>query len=180
MLFLLIVFLEPELHHGYDPKKKVFLQEIELTHDLEPLEVSETEAQKFKLEHGDKCDIWMKDGDQAFVKLKKGALIKVPKAFHFDRLVAGQIPTGWNAGRYGIPEEIIAQTDRTALWALVCAAEALNMSGITDPYELYKYVHPSEVGSSLGSGMGGMSSLAAMFKDRREEMDVQKDVLQET
>ena len=54
------------------------------------------------------------------------------------------------------------------------------MSGVTDPYELYKYVHPAEVGTSLGSGMGGMHSLQAMFKDRREEKDVQKDILQET
>lgn len=54
------------------------------------------------------------------------------------------------------------------------------MSGVTDPYELYKHVHPSEVGTSLGSGMGGMHSLSAMFKDRREEKDVQKDILQET
>lgn len=58
--------------------------------------------------------------------------------------------------RIGIPEDIIRQVDRTALWALVCVAEALMMSGITDPYELFKYVHPSEIGSALGSGMGGM------------------------
>ena len=48
-------------------------------------------------------------------------------AMRFSRLVAGQIPTGWDAGRYGIPADIIAQTDRTTLRALVCAAEALNM-----------------------------------------------------
>ena len=54
------------------------------------------------------------------------------------------------------------------------------MAGITDPYEMYKFVHPSEVGSSLGSGMGGMVSLSKMFRDRREERDVQKDILQET
>jgi fatty acid synthase subunit beta len=47
------------------------------------------------------------------------------------------------------------------------------MSGITDPYELYKHVHPSEVGTSLGSGMGGTVSMAKMFKDRRDERDVQ-------
>lgn len=120
------------------------------------------------------------DSGEWFVKLKKGARILVPKAFRFDRLVAGQIPSGWHAGRYGIPAEIIAQTDRCALWALASTAEALALSGITDPYELYKYVHPSEVGSSIGSGMGGMQSLAAMFKDRREEKEVQKDILQET
>ncbi|CAE6423597.1 unnamed protein product [Rhizoctonia solani] len=175
-----IRLIEPELFKGYDPKKKVFHQEIELNHDLEPFEVSEAEARKFKLEHGGKVDIWAQESGEYLVKLKKGARVLVPKAFRFDRLVAGQIPTGWDAGRYGIPPDIVTQTDRTALWALVCTAEALIMSGITDPYELYKHVHPSEVGSSLGSGMGGTQSLAAMFKDRREEKDVQKDILQET
>ena len=114
------------------------------------------------------------------MKFKKGARIYVPKAFKFSRTVAGQIPTGWDAGRYGIPADIIAQTDRTALWALVCAAEALNMSGITDPYELYQHMHPSEVGTAIGSGMGGVESMSQMFKDRREEKEVQNDILQET
>ncbi|GBE87869.1 fatty acid synthase [Sparassis crispa] len=172
--------IEPELFRGYDPKKKVFNQEIQLLHDLEPFEAAEVDAQKFKLEHGDNCDIWAGEGGQWFVKFKKGARVFVPKAFKFNRLVAGQIPTGWDAGRYGIPQDIIAQTDRTSLWALVCAAEALNTSGITDPYELYKHMHPSEVGSSIGSGMGGMESLSKMFKDRRDEKEVQNDILQET
>ncbi|RDX41185.1 hypothetical protein OH76DRAFT_1502742 [Lentinus brumalis] len=99
--------IEPELFRGYDPKKKVFNQEIELLH--EPFEVSQVEAGKFKHEHGDKCDIWAGDGDQWFVKFKKGARVFVPKAFKFSRLVAGQIPTGWDAGRYGIPADIITQ-----------------------------------------------------------------------
>ncbi|KAJ6512975.1 fatty acid synthase [Mycena sanguinolenta] len=172
--------IEPELFRGYDPKKKVFNQEIELIHDLEPIEVAESEAHKFKLQHGDKCDVWAGEGGQWFFKLKKGALVFVPKSFAFSRTVAGQIPTGWHAGRYGIPDDIIAQADRATLWALVCTAEALNMSGITDPYELYKHVHPSEVGTSLGSGMGGTVSMAKMFKDRRDEKDVQNDILQET
>ncbi|KZT01368.1 fatty acid synthase [Laetiporus sulphureus 93-53] len=173
--------IEPELFRGYDPKKKVFNQEIEISHDLESFEASQEEAEKFKYEHGDKCDIWATaDGGQWYVKLKKGARLFVPKAIKFNRLVAGQLPTGWHAGRYGIPSDIIAQTDRTALWTLVAAADALNMSGITDPYELYEHVHPSEVGTSIGSGMGGMESLSKMFKDRRDEKEVQSDILQET
>lgn len=151
-----------------------------MIHDLEAFEASQTEAEKFKYEHGDSCDIWAGEGGQWFVKLKKGARVMVPKAFKFNRLVAGQIPTGWHAGRYGIPADIISQTDRTALWTLVAAADALNTSGITDPYELYQHMHPSEVGTSIGSGMGGMESLAKMFKDRRDEKDVQNDILQET
>ncbi|KAF8656258.1 hypothetical protein AX16_002694 [Volvariella volvacea WC 439] len=175
-----IRLIEPELFRGYDPNKKVFNQEIELIHDLEPIEVSESEAQKFKLQHGDKCDIWEGEGGQWFAKLKKGACIFVPKAFKFSRTVAAQIPTGWHAGRYGIPDDIIAQTDRGTLWALVCTAEALNASGITDPYELYEHIHPSDIGTSLGSGMGGVTSMAKMFKDRRDEKEVQNDILQET
>ncbi|KAF7310893.1 Fatty acid synthase [Mycena chlorophos] len=172
--------IEPELFRDYDPHKKVVNQEIELLHDLEPVEVSESEAAKFKNHHGDKCDIWAGEGDQWFFKLKKGALVFVPKSFYFNRTVGGQIPTGWHAGRYGIPDDIIAQVDRGTLWALVSTAEALNSSGITDPYELYKHMHPSEVGTCLGSGMGGTVSMAKMFKDRRDERDVQNDILQET
>jgi fatty acid synthase subunit beta len=41
-------------------------------------------------------------------------------------------------------------------------------------------MHPSDAGTSLGSGMGGTESLAKMFKDCREEKEVQNDVLQET
>lgn len=90
------------------------------------------------------------------------------------------VPTGWSHKAFGIPDDIAAQVDRTTLWALVSVSEALMMAGITDPYEMYKFIHPSEVGSALGSGMGGMVSLSRMFRDRREEKDIQKDILQET
>lgn len=171
--------IEPELFRGYDPKRKGFTQEIEIQHDLEPIETNPADAEKFKHEHGKNVDVWV-DGDRCFVKFKKNAKLLVPKAIRFDRLVAGQIPTGWDARVFGIPDDIVSQTDRTALWALVCVAEALMASGITDPYELYKYIHPSEVGTAIGSGMGGMESLSKMFRDRREEKDVQNDILQET
>ena len=55
--------------------------------------------------------------------------------------------------------------------------EALNHAGITDPYELYQYIHPSKVGTSLGSGMGGITSLAQMCKDHRDEKEVQSNIL---
>ncbi|KAG0147001.1 hypothetical protein CROQUDRAFT_91978 [Cronartium quercuum f. sp. fusiforme G11] len=172
-------FIEPELFRGYDPKRKGYTQEVELNHDLEAIETSPADAEKFRHQHAEKVDVW-NDGDKCFIRFKKGTKIMIPKAVRFDRLVAGQIPTGWDARVFGIPDDIIAQVDRTCLWALVCTAEALMMAGITDPYEMYKHIHPSEVGSSLGSGMGGMSSLSKMFRDRREEKDVQKDILQET
>lgn len=112
---LFTFFAVPELFRGYDPNKKVFNQEIELLHDLEPFEASEINTQRYKHEHSGKCDVWAGDGGQWFVKFKKGACIFVPKAFKFSRTVAGQIPTGWNAGRYGISADIVSQTDRATL-----------------------------------------------------------------
>lgn len=47
-----------------------------------------------KAQHGEKSTIYEKNG-QWTVQLKKGAIIAVPKALKFDRLVAGQIPTGF-------------------------------------------------------------------------------------
>jgi hypothetical protein len=55
-------------------------------------------------------------------------------------------------------------------------AKTLNHAGITDLYERYEYTHPSDVGMSLGSGM---ASSAQMFKDHRDEKEVQGDILQE-
>lgn len=153
---------------------------MELIHDLEALKVAEEEASRSKHEHGDKCDIWEAGVGQWFMKLKKGARVYVPKAVSFNRLVAGQIQTGWHPGRYGIPQDIIYQVDRALLWALVSTAEALNMSGITDPYELYKHVHPSEVGTAIGSGMGGVESMRQMFRERCDCQEVQNDMLQES
>lgn len=81
---------EPELFGGYDPKKKGLTQEIELQHDLEPIEASQEDAERFKREHGDKVDVFTDDGAKYFVKFMRGAKILVPKAVAFDRLVAGQ------------------------------------------------------------------------------------------
>lgn len=171
--------IEPELFRGYDPNRKQYTQEVEIQHDLEPLDVSAEEGAKYKLEHGERVDVWPSPSGGVFVQFKKGARLFVPMALKFSRAVGGQIPTGWYAGRFGIPEELLG-VDRTSLWALVCVTEALAMSGVTDPYELYKYAHVSQVGVSIGSGMGGQQSLGAMFKDRRQNLDVQKDILQET
>ena len=40
--------------------------------------------------------------------------------------------------------------------------------------------HPSDVGTCIGSGMGGVTSMAQMFKDRRDKKRVQNDILQDT
>ncbi|KAJ9197096.1 hypothetical protein DTO021D3_6605 [Paecilomyces variotii] len=154
-----IRLIEPELFKGYDPKKKQLLQEIVIQEDLDPFEASKETAEEFKREHGDKVEIFeIPESGEYTVRLKKGATLFIPKALQFDRLVAGQIPTGWDAKRY----------------------ESLLSSGITDPYEFYKYVHISEVGNCIGSGIGGTHALRGMYKDRYLDKPLQKDILQES
>lgn len=176
-----IRLVEPELFHGYDPKNKHFIQEVVIQHDLEPFECSKETADQYKQEHGEKCEIFEIDGSGEYtVRILKGATLYIPKALRFDRLVAGQIPTGWDARTYGIPEDTISQVDPITLYVLVSTVEALLSSGVTDPYEFYKYVHVSEVGNCSGSGMGGVSALKGMFKDRFADKPVQNDILQES
>lgn len=175
-----IRLIEPELFNGYDPNKKELLQEIQTQEDLDPFEASKETAEEFKRQHGDKVDIFELESGEYSVRLMKGATLLIPKALRFDRLVAGQIPTGWSAKVYGIPDDIISQVDPVTLYVLVSTVEALLSSGITDPYEFYKYVHISEVGNCIGSGIGGTSALRGMYKDRYLDKPLQKDILQES
>jgi fatty acid synthase subunit alpha len=176
-----IRLIEPELFGGYDPKKKQLLQEIQIEEDLDPFEASEETANDFKRQHGDKVEIFeIPDSGEFTVRIRKGATLLIPKALRFDRLVAGQVPTGWDAKKYGVPDDIISQVDPVTLYVLVSTAECLLSSGITDPYEFYKYVHISEVGNCVGSGIGGTTALRGMYKDRFLDRPVQKDILQES
>ncbi|THC97468.1 hypothetical protein EYZ11_003056 [Aspergillus tanneri] len=176
-----IRLIEPELFKGYDPKKKQLLQEIVIEEDLDPFEASKETAEDFKREHGDKVETFeVPESGEFTVRLKKGATLLIPKALQFDRLVAGQVPTGWDAKRYGIPDDIIEQVDPVTLFVLVCTAESMLSAGITDPYEFYKYVHLSEVGNCIGSGIGGTHALRGMYKDRYLDKPLQKDILQES
>lgn len=175
-----IRLIEPELFNGYDPNKKQLLQEIQLEEDLDPFEASKETADEFKREHGEKVETFELESGEFSVRLKKNATLLIPKALRFDRLVAGQVPTGWNAKRYGVPDDIIEQVDPVTLYVLVSTAEALLSSGITDPYEFYKYVHISQVGNCIGSGIGGTTALRGMYKDRFLDKPLQKDILQES
>ncbi|KAL7810421.1 fatty acid synthase alpha subunit [Trichoderma gracile] len=176
-----IRLIEPELFDGYDPNKKQLLHEVVIQEDLEPFEASKETAEEFRREHGDKVEIFeIPESGEYIIRVKKGASLWIPKALRFDRLVAGQIPTGWDPKRYGIPEDIISQVDPVTLFLLVSVAEALLSSGITDPYEFYKYVHVSEVGNIVGSGMGGAKALRGMHKARFLDKPLQNDILQES
>ncbi|KAH7370156.1 thiolase-like protein [Rhexocercosporidium sp. MPI-PUGE-AT-0058] len=155
-----IRLVNADMDHGYDPNKKQFLHEIVLEADLPAFAASKDAAEQFRLEHGDKADIIEKDVNECYVSLLKGAVLKVPKALRFDRDIAGQVPSGWDARRYGIPEWLISQVDRIT--------------------ELYQYIHVSEVGNCIGSGAGGMQSLRSAYGHRHLDRDIPHDTLQET
>lgn len=172
--------VEPELFGGYDPEKKVICRELVIEYDMAPFDASKEEAEHFKHLHNERAEISCESDGGWKVKLKKGATLYIPKALRFDRLVAGQIPTGWNAERYGVPRDIVEQVDPVTLFALVSTVEALVSSGITDPYEFYNYVHVSEVGNTAGGGEGGMLSNRKIFLHRFLDKPVQADILQES
>ncbi|TGZ82241.1 alpha subunit of fatty acid synthase [Ascodesmis nigricans] len=176
-----IRLIESELFGGYDPTKKELLHEVAIEEDLEPFESSKETAIEFKRRHEDKVEIFeIPETGEYTVHVKKGATLLIPKALKFDRLVAGQVPTGWNAKNYGIPDDIIEQVDPVTLYVLVCVAESMIAAGVTDPYEFYKYVHISEVGNCVGSGVGGSTALRGMYKGRYMDKPIQKDILQES
>lgn len=173
--------IEPELFEGYDPNNKQFIQEVVLQHDLESFEASEEDALHFKQEHKEFCEIFPIDGSGEYqVHMKKGAKLFIPKALKFNRLVAGQIPKGWDAKKFGISQDIIDQVDPVTLFNLVSTISAFIKSGIRDPYELYQHIHVSEIGICTGSGMGGVRALKGMFRHRYTEIPVQNDILQES
>ena len=173
--------VEPELFHGYDPTHKEVLQEVAIEEDLEPFEASKATAEAFVVRHGDKAVITpIENTDEYHIALKRGATLLIPKAVSFNRLVAGQIPSGWDPKRYGIAEDIVNSVDPVTIYALCAVAEALLSARITDPYEFYQHIHLSEVGICIGSEAGGVQALRGMYRDRWMDLPVQKYVLKET
>ncbi|KAI8628005.1 putative fatty acid synthase alpha subunit FasA [Xylariaceae sp. FL1651] len=174
--------VEPEGFDEYDPAKKELLQEVVLDEDLPAFSTSESLAQSFKLRHDDKVSIFPEgaDSENWTVIVKRGATFFVPKSTSGHQSVAGQLPKGWKASTYGIPEEIISQVDPITLYVLCCVCEAMFSAGIEDPFELYKYIHVSELGNYIGSGAGSLTSMRDMYRRRYRDNPVKGDVLQET
>ncbi|KAI1329110.1 putative fatty acid synthase alpha subunit FasA [Xylariaceae sp. FL0255] len=166
----------------YDPASKEFLQEVVLDDDLPPFNTSESMAQSFKLRHGEKVTTYPQPGDPEnwTVIVKRGATFYVPKSNKGAEIIAGQLPKGWKASTYGIPEDIISQVDPVTLYALCCVCEAMYSAGIEDPYELYKHIHTSDLGNYIGAGAGPIKSARDMYRRRYLETPVQGDILQET
>ncbi|KAH7330271.1 fatty acid synthase subunit alpha reductase [Rhexocercosporidium sp. MPI-PUGE-AT-0058] len=156
------------------------LHEIEITKDHEPFEVSREAALQLKEAHGDHIQLTpVPKDDRVKVVLTKGAKIMIPKLIATQHTVGGQIPRGWDARTYGIPDDIISQVDTVTLYALVAAAEALQSAGVPDAFEFYNHIHVSDIANCVGSGLGGSRSFGNIFKGRYKDEPVSKDVLSE-
>ncbi|KAH3956529.1 hypothetical protein HBI25_240850 [Parastagonospora nodorum] len=161
-------------------KGREILHEIEVSKDYDPIEVTKDVAAQLKQAHGESVHITVDNiTGQTKVVLRKGARIVVPKLLEGSHTVAAQIPTGWNARTYGIPQDVIDQVDPVTLYALVATADSFQSAGILDPFELYKDLHVSEVATCVGSGFGGVTSMREIFYERFIDLDPAKDALAE-
>ena len=108
----------------------------------------------------------------------KGATAKVPRKATLTRTVAAQMPDNFDAARWGIPDHMLDSLDRMAVWNLVTAVDAFTQAGFS-PAELLQAVHPGQVATTQGTGIGGMESLHKVFVSRFLGEDRPSDILQE-
>ncbi len=112
------------------------------------------------------------------VTRKAGTEIRVPRRVDLSRTVGAQIPTGFDPTVYGVSQDMMNSIDRLALWNLVTTVDAFLSSGFT-PTELMRWVHPSLVASTQGTGMGGMTSMQTMYHGNLLGKNKPNDILQE-
>lgn len=109
---------------------------------------------------------------------KAGTEIRVPRKTKLSRTVGGQIPTGFDPTVWGISQDMATSIDRVALWNIVATVDAFLSAGFT-PTELMRWVHPSLVASTQGTGMGGMTSMQTMYHGNLLGRNKPNDILQE-
>ncbi|MCB0929705.1 MAG: 3-oxoacyl-ACP synthase, partial [Mycobacterium sp.] len=109
---------------------------------------------------------------------KAGTEIRVPRKTKLSRTVGAQIPTGFDPKVWGISADMAGSIDRVALWNIVATVDAFLSSGFT-PNELMRWVHPSLVASTQGTGMGGMTSMQTMYHGNLLGRAKPNDILQE-
>ncbi len=116
-------------------------------------------------------------GDWEVIR-KAGTEIRVPRRAKLARSVGAQIPTGFDPTVWGISPDMVNAVDRVALWNMVATVDAFLSSGFT-PAELMRWVHPSMVASTQGTGIGGLTSMQTMFHGNLLGTPKPNDILQE-
>src|SRR5271165_1045017 len=118
------------------------------------------------------------DGTDWQVTRKAGTEIRVPRKTTLSRTVGAQIPTGFDPTVWGISADMATSIDRVALWNIVATVDAFLSAGFS-PAELMRWVHPSLVASTQGTGMGGMTSMQTMYHGNLLGRNKPNDILQE-
>jgi fatty acid synthase len=116
-------------------------------------------------------------GDWEVIR-KAGTEIRVPRKAKLARSVGAQIPAGFDPTVWGISADMVSSVDRVALWNMVATVDAFVSSGFT-PAELMRWVHPSLVASTQGTGIGGLTSMQTMFHGNLLGTAKPNDILQE-
>ena len=165
---------------GFDPRGLETVTPVYLERDMTFSVSSEAEARSFVDSEPDSARAHFdEDAEQWKVTRIAGSEIRVPRKIRLDRFVAGQIPSGFDPVRYGIPKEMAENTDRLTLFNLIATVDAFLSAGLT-PEELMQWVHPARVANTQGCGIGGMESLQRLYTDPMMDRERQSDVLQET
>ncbi len=120
----------------------------------------------------------MPDSSDWQVIRKAGTEIRVPRKTKLSRVVGGQIPTGFDPTVWGISPDMASSIDRLAVWNIVATVDAFLSAGFT-PAEVMRYVHPSLVANTMGTGMGGGTSMQTMYHGNLLGRNKPNDIFQE-
>ncbi|HZU49833.1 MAG TPA: beta-ketoacyl synthase N-terminal-like domain-containing protein, partial [Mycobacterium sp.] len=112
------------------------------------------------------------------VTRKAGTEIRVPRKNKLSRTVGGQIPTGFDPTVWGIPQDLASSIDRLAVWNIVATVDAFLSAGFS-PAEVMRYVHPTLVANTMGTGMGGGTSMQTMYHGNLLGRNKPNDIFQE-
>jgi len=172
-------FIEPATT-GFDPERAPVFERVYLERDMTFRVGSEDEARAFTASDPEGTRARYDEDAGAWVVTRlAGGEIRVPREARLSRRVAGQLPTGFDLGRFGFPGEMVENVDPVALMNITATVDAFLAAGTT-PEELLAYVHPARVATTQGSGMGGMRSLHRLYCDHLLGRERQTDILQET
>jgi fatty acid synthase len=109
---------------------------------------------------------------------KAGTEIRVPRKSKLSRVVGGQVPTGFDPTVWGISQDMLSSIDRLAVWNIIATVDAFLTAGFS-PAEVMRYVHPSLVANTMGTGMGGGTSMQTMYHGNLLGRNKPNDIFQE-
>ncbi|WP_104182659.1 type I polyketide synthase [Mycobacterium avium] len=112
------------------------------------------------------------------VTRKAGTEIRVPRKTKLSRVVGGQLPTGFDPTVWGISPDMASSIDRVAVWNIVATVDAFLSAGFS-PAEVMRYVHPSLVANTMGTGMGGGTSMQTLYHGNLLGRNKPNDIFQE-